>query len=366
MTIFDLSVDEEYEQLENQRTEQQKRYGELFAFSITRQCPLKCDHCIVNSDPISKKHKVNCENFKIIVKNIVLQKKIKQLSITGGEPFSIPRQLMYVSNQASKNKIKVGVVTSAYWAKTPESAEKTIENFSDIDAYAISTDIHHQKYIPLQNVKNAYFAIKKHNKKVDIRIAHQYNPTDSEKKVITQVQSFVKDPSEIKTQTILPFGRATQFMESDSLNFGPSISSLPCFSNAPLVLENGIVEPCCGALTALKIKHPMILGDLITDSIQDIRDNAFKNALFQHIRLWGFRDLIPLIKKSKWKKCLPQLVGQSDTCSTCALIFSNPELADYLMEKSNELSFQFKVGLGMYYYFDNNKMLKFIETKCKN
>lgn len=366
--IFDNNItEEEWDSLEELAVNRQKKYATLLAFSITNQCPLKCDHCVVDASSVKEIDEMPIDKFKDLVLQLSdLKGIVEQISITGGEPFVKPEKIKFLSDHACKNGIKVGVVTSAFWARTPEIAQATVDEFSNLYAYAISTDVYHIKYVPLHFIKNAYFAAKNRNKRISIRIAQRYNPSEKEEHILKYVQSFVEDEREITIQNLIPFGRAKKYIQDAGYPWIDKVSCIPCFSNAPVICENGIVEPCCGALLELKDQHPMVLGNVYEDSLKQIYNNIQYNALFHYIRLWGLKDLVSLIENSELKYRLPKHYIQNDPCTACCYLFSDVYISKFLNELSKTLAFRFKVAAGMSYYLDDDKMLNSIEMELKH
>ena len=60
-------------------------FNEEIGLFLTRRCPLRCAHCIVSADP--SYDDPDEESVLRIVRSIAADRRLKHVSITGGEPF---------------------------------------------------------------------------------------------------------------------------------------------------------------------------------------------------------------------------------------------------------------------------------------
>lgn len=352
-----MYIDESLNDFDSYVTERQKKYGTLLAFSITNSCPLKCEHCIVDANSVNDE--LTVESLEKCLEDLIYYEPINQISVTGGEPFYVPDKLKIFSEFCQKSNIELGVVTSAYWASDYEKAMKTIEQYPGIKDYCISTDKYHVKFVPLANIKNAYLAAKALNKSVKIRISGENEDTVKAHEVLKSVYNIVSDPKDVTFQRIIPFGRAKENCKKH-FKFVDKPFALPCCTNAPVVTERGIVEPCCGGIISLKGNHPLVLGDVRTDDLNTILNRAKSKWLLNYIRLWGFTGLINEIEKSDIKDKLPRLYLENDVCTTCCQLFADKEISDFLDNLSQSLEFRLKVAYGMMHYYNDGKPIEII------
>jgi len=107
---------------------------------LTYKCILECDHCFVFSSP-NAEGVFTFENLKELLYQIKRIKSIDTVYFEGGEPF-LYYPLMVKGIEIAKNMgLKVGIVTNAYWAITPEDAKIYLEPLKDkIDDLSISSD----------------------------------------------------------------------------------------------------------------------------------------------------------------------------------------------------------------------------------
>ncbi len=352
-----MCIDESFNDFDNYVTERQMKYGTLLAFSITNSCPLKCEHCIVDANSIDDE--LSAESLKKCLIDLSEYKLINQISVTGGEPFYVPNKLKIFSEFCQESNIELGVVTSAYWASDYEKAYEIISQYPGVTDYCISTDQYHLKYVPLINIKNAYLAAKASNKTVKIRISGETEDTVKTHEILKTVYDIVSDQKEVTFQRIIPFGRAKENCK-EHLKFVDEPFALPCCTNAPVVTERGIVEPCCGGIISLKGNHPLVLGDVKIDDLSTILNRSKSKWLLNYIRLWGFTELINEIENSDLKNKLPKSYLENDVCTTCCQLFADQEISDFLNELSQSLEFKLKVAYGMMHYYGDEKPIQII------
>jgi len=340
-------------------TNRQAKYGTLLAFSITNSCPLKCAHCIVNAN--SSNDKLSSDDFhRCLVQLSNLSNIITQISVTGGEPFYVPQKLKVFSDFCSDQNIRLGVVTSAHWAADFIEAIDTMKMYPGISHYSISTDKHHLRFVPIANIKNAYFAAKQLNKKVVIRITGESELSVKQDDNLRDIYDFVTDEKEVVFQRLLPFGRAKKSCKK-RFQYTKEPPLMPCFSNAPVIRENGFVGPCCGAIISLNGQHPMVLGNVLDDDLPSILSRTKSNWLFNYIRLWGLHDFIEIIKESELRNKLSErYLEGDDVCTTCCELFADKEIANFLENMSKTLAFRLKVAVGINDFLHDDRPLSLL------
>ena len=323
---------EEWFEVENLIKNNQINWGNEFGISITNQCPLECAHCVRSSESKNNSDKISFKKFKQVINELIeMQTTIKTIRLTGGEPFLIPEKLKLVSEAVEKSEMEASVVTSAFWAKDSMTANKIIEKFPGISEYCISADIFHQKYVPFNQIKIVIRALKNHSKKIRLQMTQNKTPSDEERALMEGIKSLVDKEIKLRIIDIAYGGRAKLNFDKTQFNFSKDFSKFPCMAKIPVLLENGSVIPCCSLLFNVKNSHPLYLGDIFHNSIREIYENASRNALFQHIRLWGFSELIPLIKNSEYSDRLPDSFIEDYPCHICSSLFNDPLITHHLL-----------------------------------
>ena len=348
-------------------TNNQKKYGSYIGFSITNSCPLNCEHCIVNANSYNEELISASDYHWYLLQLIKNNPELEEIVITGGEPFYRPNKLKVFSDFCYMHKINLAVVTSGYWASNYNRALATIIKYPGIGKYAISTDKYHIKHLSMNYIRNAYVAAKSLNKKVHIKITGETKNSLKKNNCLNEIFEFVKDENDLFFQCLMPIGRAKENCKNEFAYKSTPSNIIPCTSAAIFIKENGRVEPCCGILPFLKTEHHMALGNILYDDISAIFNNIKTNWLFNFIRLWGFNDLMNIIKDSELAEKLPDSFLKlkkeflrDEVCSLCSSLFADQEISDYLYNISKDFDFRFKVALGMVYYFDDHEPLNYL------
>lgn len=126
----------------------------------TNKCTAECLNCCFgcnrkNKDKISFK-----EAKEYIDQALNRYDSIKVLVLTGGECFTLGKQLDKTVEYASEKGLIVRVVTNAYWAKTFKTAYKRLIRLSSVGLKEIniSTGDEHLEWVKLDNIINAITA----------------------------------------------------------------------------------------------------------------------------------------------------------------------------------------------------------------
>jgi len=110
---------------------------------LTYKCILECDHCFVFSSPKAE-GVFALENLKKLFSQIKKVESIDMVYFEGGEPFLYYPLMIKGIELAKEVDLKVGIVTNAYWATSPEDAEIYLEPLKGkIDDLSISSDTLH-------------------------------------------------------------------------------------------------------------------------------------------------------------------------------------------------------------------------------
>src|SRR3972149_174304 len=332
----------------------QSNYGSILSISLTNRCPLKCEHCFINALP-SKGDDMDIKMVSNIASQLKdLQGTITDIGITGGEPFMKPQEIKIISKAANRMGATVGVVSSGYWASSRIEAERIINEHEDISDYNVSTDVYHLKVVPLTNIKNAYEASKKNGKNVTIRFTEGYENLEKERLLLEEIRAFAG--KDIHLQSLIPFGRAEHL--DKKFPFTRKKPPIPCLSNGPVICEDGTVLPCCNALIAVRKNHPLVLGNVATETLSTIYKKSSTNTLFHFLRLWGSYGLYELLRKSSLSNLLPTKHMFFNPCYTCAKLFSIPQINKYLAELVMDFELRLKVASGLRYYLEESIFLE--------
>ena len=330
-------------------------------FIMTYKCQVACPHCIIEAGPHRKEEMLLSDAFNWIQQIANYREGyIKVLSLTGGEPFYNIDHLKKIATFGENSGLLVSVVTNAFWASTQEEAVRILRELPAIKMFAISTDVYHQASIPFERVKNAILAAKECDVPYNIAVCTE-NEDDLEYKEVMKKLQDVTEMEAINTAVTFPAGRALKkiSMLKYQTSEEPPISACSAGSS-PIVFPDGRVIACIGPVIDLQSPHPLILGDLRKNSLQEILDQAELNSILHAIRIWGPRKLISIIKESGLSQALPQKYIKNSVCNACYNLMSNGKIVEFLLQLAEDYEFKRKVAYARVYYLKETKMVELL------
>lgn len=310
-----------------------KTFHQALGILITMKCPLECGHCFIDSSP-KRQEVIDSDLIISRLHEIAKQGKIKQLIITGGEPFSVREILKSIVSVAASYSINSFVQTSAFWASTLEKSISFLRQFPGITHLGVSADEYHEFFVPLESVKNALLAA------IECEIVPELSIRvwDMEQDpFLTRINEVLgKDLLErvhLDFEKINVVGRANNLSVPDIARRRTE-ESLPkgaCdFAHQPSIDCNGKVLACCNVNLARKNKV-LQLGDLKEQSFTEISNQAEQNYLLQALRVWGPKRLAEIAIAHGIGSKLKGIYPQNGICTLCDDLLSQPEIITLLM-----------------------------------
>ncbi len=336
-------------------------------FIITYKCQVECPHCVIEAGPHRKEEILLSDAINWIQQiNNYRNGYIKVLSLTGGEPFYNIGKLKEISDFGDTCDLLVSVITNAFWASTKEEAVRILKELPAIKILAISTDIYHQEYIPFERVKNALLAAKECGIQYNIAVCTQNENDINYKETLNKLYE-ITEPDTIYTAITFPAGRA--LIRLGTLKYEtseePPISA--CWAgSSPVVFPDGKVLACIGPVIDLHSSHPLILGNLKKNSLQEILDNAELNPILHAIRIWGPKKLISMVKEAGLNRYLPEKYIKNSACNACYCLMSNSKIVEFLTQIAMEVEFKRKVAYARIYYLKETKMAELYQLPMLN
>ncbi|WXG44192.1 MAG: radical SAM protein [Promethearchaeati archaeon SRVP18_Atabeyarchaeia-1] len=300
-------------------------------FMLTYKCTISCPHCIVEAGP-HRKEEMDLDMALDWVKQASTFRNghIVGLALTGGEPFYDLEKLAKISEFANSLGFVVSVVTNGFWATTRDVAQKTIARLPAIQMISLSTDTYHRRAIPPQNVKNGIWAAKQLGRLYNIAVCTDNEENPEFKEIINDLRAN-GEAENTRTAITYPVGRAQRY--EGHLNFEieaePTVGACT-MASSPVVFPDGKVNACIGPVLTLPSAHPLFLGNLRIDRLNDILDRAEMNLFLQTIRVWGPQKLQSLLKEHGLGDLLPREYIKDCICDCCYKLLSDPRIVDAL------------------------------------
>jgi hypothetical protein len=304
------------------------KYHRAVYISLTQKCPIRCEHCFVDSGPL-RQHAASFAEIKTWLDGILTSPDLSVVFFSGGEPFSHPRALRY-GLEATTQKGKYSVIaTSAFWAKTPDIAERFLKLYPQPGSICISTDIYHEKFVPLSYVRNAAAVARARG--IDVTIQLTRTPDAFEdflQRFDREVGFDLVPPSEIFVAEYSAVGRAsTECGAERREEVGPQPSAPCVWLGTPWVRENGVVCACPNTKVFETSRHPLRIGTLDQTSFQDLSSESRRDYFLQALRVFGPKGLTEQFPLTDWGWERPSESGES-VCDLCHSITGTSGLPD--------------------------------------
>jgi hypothetical protein len=122
---------------------------------LTYQCTFECDHCFVWGSPWQS-GTLTLTDLDAILNTARVHPTLEWIYFEGGEPFLYYPTLLRAVTKAHQAGFKVGIVSNAYWATSPEDALESLQPFQDlVEDLSISSDLFHYSEKISEQVSNA-------------------------------------------------------------------------------------------------------------------------------------------------------------------------------------------------------------------
>ena len=326
-------------------------------FMLTYKCTIACSHCIVKAGP-KRKEEARLDDAMDWIEQAGRYRGglIKALALTGGEPFYNLENLARIADYARQRGFIVSVVTNTFWATTREAALDTLRNLPAIQMLSFSTDVYHQKAIPLDYVKNAIWAARKLGRFYNISVCTDNEQNPQYRRIVADLEA-MGEVDNINVTTTFPAGRAEKYAS----RFEYEVTSEPAISacsvaSSPVIFPDGKVVACIGPLLTLPPTHPMFLGDLHQMSLAEIFDRAESNPILHTIRVWGPHKLVSLLRQNHRDASLPGEYIRDSACDVCYKLLSDTQIVGALDDIMQDDEFLQTLAYARVYYLKETKL----------
>ena len=127
--------------------------------------------------------------------------------------------------------------------------------------------------------------------------------------------------------------------------------------SSPIIFPDGRVIACIGPIIDLTDPHPLVLGNLRHNSLEDILEGAEVNPILHAIRLWGPKKLITMMQSAGLGHHLPVRYIKDSVCHACYELMSRPVSTAFMEELSQDADFVRMVAYGRIYYLNEPEMV---------
>jgi hypothetical protein len=128
---------------------------------LSYQCTFECDHCFVWGSP-RQGGTMTLRSILHVLDEARSLGTVEWVYFEGGEPLLFHPVLVRGVDEAVARGFRVGLVSNAYWATSPEDAEIWLEPFSSqVQELSLSSDLYHSRDRLSPEVRNARAAAEK-------------------------------------------------------------------------------------------------------------------------------------------------------------------------------------------------------------
>lgn len=296
---------------------------------LTLQCPLKCSHCCVSSDMHKKGH-LDLASVLRLIDEAATFSTIEMIHFVGGDPFLHQDILEAAFRHIAGKGLLSAAVTSAYWATSPEKADRILKTLTDagLNQLTISYDDQHAEFVSEEKIVFAYRAATALG--ITTLISIVADPAARINKAY--MQRLLGSEANITEAAVNSTGRAleeatAELLESRRTNElayrGPCKSMLRQIS----VHENGALTPCCGVIP---MRDGLRFGDIHRDSLDAAVNRAFNNPVYKWIAFEGPVAILRQITASTERPLRDE--DFDGICHACDVLFTTPEYLQLLTE----------------------------------
>ena len=291
---------------------------------VTNKCTAMCNNCCFQCSPNNNDRLTLDEVKQYIDKSIEAYNTIKMLIITGGECFTLGRELNQIIKYASSKGLLTRVVTNGYWAKSTEIAYKKLKKLVEdgLTEINFSTGDEHQAWIPYNNIMNGTISALEVNLTTVINVESSKLKKFSVKQILTderleKYRHLFGNKLIVLGGTWIPFLKSTKEeydkIESEKDQFISCVQKAErckiLFSSISISPINNMIT-CCGLL--VNYINYLHLGSVKKYSIKYLYEYQFQDF----IKIWLFTEgpkkildfcankrNIPSYNTNKWHIC---------------------------------------------------------------
>ena len=326
-------------------------------FLMTYRCQVACPHCIIGAGPHRTEEMSEADILAWIEQAArVGRGRIKCICLTGGEPFCDLERLRQVSLFILAHGRVPTVVTNAFWAVSPEVAIATLESLPALRVISISTDAHHLACIPMERVENALHAVMKLNLHYNVAVCTE-DESESRHVWLLERLSRLIPRDRIRVTITSPAGRAGSWADNSRFPISGERPRAACAgAHTPVVFPDGRVIACIGPIIDIAGEHPLMLGNLHDQPLEQILEKAEMNPVLHILRVWGPGKLCEILEDQGMGGRLPQRFIKDSLCNLCYTILNDVALCDALRSLAGDTGLMQKIAWGREFYLQETAM----------
>ncbi|MCU4943046.1 radical SAM protein [Bacillus cereus] len=288
--------------------------------SLTRRCPLSCEHCSTNSSLNSEEHPE--EMFYRFIKTFTPDNKPNILFLTGGEALLRPKLVIELTELAHSVGTAVCLISGMFFAKQNEIPSIISRAIDGVDLFLASLDFYHEKQVSRMAVFRTLTQLLDQGKDVGIQAVGLNEQDPYLEDLITDVIKNFGTRVPLLISQVGAIGRASDWKDIDKRPINSDIDNEPnpCIvSSWPVIGFDGTITACCNqkVIDGPPPQH-LRIGHAAIDNWEKVRSHFMNSSILRAIRLFGPQYLANQYD-SKGATC-------DGYCSTCKKFSESPEV----------------------------------------
>lgn len=300
---------------------------ELLAIILSDKCNAECDICCFSCSPRRDKHMPLESVLSIISEAAYFRDNsfphLTKIGFSGGEPFLDFNDLLASIKCGAENGFRVSCVSNGFWAtdykRTKQMLGKCMQ--SGLKKLSLSCDVYHNKFVPIENIKNILLASKEFGLSVEIGSIINYSTSDLGYIYSELKELMVGVPHLVSS--CLPAGAALQNIEKSDYIYDNNILNFPiyCHDLSYLSIQlDGSVFPCC---SQIYLSDELKLGNINHDSFETLYKNYNSNLHIRILKKYGLSWYIDIADKLQYRDFSKEKFVSK--CHICSEIFTDPD-----------------------------------------
>jgi hypothetical protein len=307
-----------------------------FAIHVTYTCPLTCAHCCFSSSPLVKDR---LEPDLILAAIDQLDAGIHLVAFTGGEPFLFGKKLVEFVRRAHDRGFITRVVTSAFWATTPEIARKRLVELVDagLNEISISWDDFHEEFVRFDNIRNAV-AVARELPELRVGISIVQAATSRWTAARVREELDLGEDQVVCESPLNLTGRAEQELTEAGLRAYRALGPCPYVMTGPTLSAKRKLLACCGVIP----DTPRLYLDehFTPERLNEAVARGKESVLLTWLYLRGPYAIMEWMSE-RYGVTIPAPESVGGNCQACKHLFENPEIEalidQALLEKGPEV-----------------------------
>ena len=318
---------------------------------LTEECHVGCQHCgYIGS---KREREIDSSELESWIEQIIGY-GFPEIIFTGGEAFERYELLACGVKRTRDCGARCSVFTSSYWATSFDQAKEVLQGLNGLTHIYLSTDIYHQKRVPIENVRHAIdAAIELGIPRINLNITYA---NDADRVFIASQYANYGKRVEIYAERVIPnpnFSVRLLAAQDPLSGLAPGNYASSCWLGTPLVDPNGDLFAChLGKMAAHTdpTRVPYFLGNLRKTEFRQIMMRSGARPDYQYLRTHGPRGVAEMAQANQeLLKVLPRREFTT-ACDMCMGVLTSPgaphALSDYAAARTEEIDLRLVLSLG--------------------